>query len=178
MIQRERFEELAFILQTPFLIERKNRGDILQSTFSEFHSYVRSLNEYRNKKLQLNRVSVTADLIKQRAGEKYNFELLKDTDVFLYYISLLFPNNKVYYRRHWFPETSCYRNWNMRILPKMVLERYFNRVKVLFGVKDKAELLIKIDEIIKDRSFIINDFNYMVPDIKQGLAVEEMCTIK
>jgi hypothetical protein len=178
MTQRERFEELAFILQTPFIIEKKNTGELVQSTFSEFRQYVSTLNEHRNKKYQLNRVSVTADLIKQRAGEKYGFELLKDTDILLYYLSLLFPNNKSYYRGYWFPETSCYRNWRMRILPKTVSERYFNKVKVLFGVKDKAELISKVDEIEKAGNDKVNDFNYMIPNMKKGLAVEEMCTIK
>ena len=178
MIQRERFEELAFILQTPFIIEKKSTGELLQCTFSEFRQYVSSLNEHRNKMRQLNRVSITADLIKQRAGEKYPFELLKDTDILLYYLSLLFPNNKSYYRGYWFPETSCYRNRRMRILPKTVSERYFNKVKILFGVRDKTELASKIDEIEKSGNDRLNDFNYMVPTMRKGFAVEEMCSMK
>lgn len=177
MLQKERYKELAFILQTPFIIE-KNTGEILQCTFSDFRQYVYSLNEYRNKKYRLNRVSVTADMLKQRATEKFNFDLLKETDILLYYISLLFPNNKSYYRGYWFPETSCYRSWRLRVLAKTASERHFNKVKVLFGVNDKDELISKVDEISKNGNDRVNDGNYMVPNIKAGLAVNEMCTIK
>lgn len=96
MIDKERFAELAFILQASFIIENKRVGQIIQYTFSEFRQYVYFLNEYRNKKYQLNRISVTADTLKKRATEKYNFETLQKVDILLYYISLLFPNKKSY----------------------------------------------------------------------------------
>lgn len=178
MLQRERYEQLAFILQTPFIGERKSTGEILQKTFSEFRHFVHTLNEHRNKKYQLNRVSVTADTIKQRAGEKYNFDLLKDTDVLLFYISLLFPDTNPYSMSYWFPETSCYRSWRLKVLSKTVSERYFIKVKVLFGVKDKAELIAKVEEIAKRGYDRVYDRNYLIPDISSGLAIKEMCTIK
>lgn len=178
MLEKERFVELAFILQTPFIIDKKRSGEIIPATFSEFRHYVSSLNEHRNKKLQLNRVSITADTIKQRATEKYNFEILIEADVLLYYISLLFPNNLSYYGGDWFPETSCYRFYKLRALSKTISERYFNKVKVLFGVQTKAELVTKIDEIVKSGRDKINDFNYRIPNIKVGLRVDDMCTMK
>ena len=165
-------------LHTPFIVIKKSTGEILQYTFSEFRQYVATLNDYRNKKLQLNRVSVTADTLKQRATEKYNFDVLKETDVLLYYISLLFPNDKSYYSEYWFPETSCYRFWKLRVLAKTVSERYFNKVKVLFGVDTKEELAAKTEQITKEGKDRINDYNYRIPNIKAGLAVDEMCTIK
>jgi len=178
LLEKERFSELAHILHTPFIVIKKSTGEILQYTFSEFRQYVATLNDYRNKKLQLNRVSVTADTLKQRATEKYNFDVLKETDVLLYYISLLFPNDKSYYSEYWFPETSCYRFWKLRVLAKTVSERYFNKVKVLFGVDTKEELAAKTEQITKEGKDRINDYNYRIPNIKAGLAVDEMCTIK
>jgi len=178
MLEKERFQELSFILQTPFLIDKKRSGEIIPATFSEFRHFVSSLNEHRNKKLQLNRVSVTADTIKQRATEKFNFEILIEADVLLHYISLLFPNNLSNYGGYWFPETSCYRFYKLRVLSKTISERYFNNVKVLFGVQTKAELVTKVDEIIKSGQDKINDFNYRIPNIKVGLRVDEMCTMK
>jgi hypothetical protein len=159
-------------------VDKKRNGEIFQFSFSEFRQYVTTLNEHRNKKYQLNRVSVTADTLKQRADEKYNFDILKETDVLLYYISLLFPNDKSYYGGYWFPETSCYHFRKLRVLSKTVSERYFNKVKILFGVDTKDELLTKAEEISKNGKDRINDFNYTIPDIKVGLAINEMCTIK
>lgn len=178
MLEKERFEELAFILQNPFIIDKKRSGEIITATFSEFRLYVSSLNEYRNKKLQLNRVSVTADIIKQRATEKYNFEILIEADVLLYYISLLYPNEFSFYRGYWFPETSCYRFNKLRVLSKTISERYFNKVKVLFGVQTKGELVTKVAEIIEKGQERNIDFHYRIPSIREGLRIDEMCKIK
>jgi len=178
MLEKERFGELAFVLQTPFIIDKKVSGEIIPVTFAEFRHFVSTLNEHRNKKLHLNRVSVTADMIKQRATEKYNFEILIEADVLLYYISLFFPNEKSFYVSNWFPETSCYRFNKLRVLSKTISERYFNKVKVLFGAQTKGELITKVDEIIKSGQDKINDFNYRIPNIKVGLRVDEMCTVK
>lgn len=178
MIEKERFDELAYILQTPFLIVKKRSGEILQTNFSEFRKYVTSLNEDRNKKLRLNRVSVTADIIKQRASQKYNFEILIDADVLLYYISLLFPVDQSSSSDYWFPETSCHHFHKLKTLSKTVSERYFNKVKVLFGVQTKSELLAKAEEINKMGQDGINDRNYRTPSIKAGLRINEMCTLK
>lgn len=178
MLEKEKFEELAFILQTPFIIDKKRNSEIIPVNFSEFKHFVSSLNEHRNKKLQLNRISITADTIKQRATEKYNFEILIEADALLYYISLLFPNKLSFLGDYWFPETSCYRVYKLRVLSKTISERYFNKVKVLFGVQTKGELEIKLDDIIKSGRDTVNDFNYRIPNIKAGLRIQDMCTIK
>jgi hypothetical protein len=177
MLQKEKFSELAYLLQTPFIITDNQRGEIQQLTFSEFRYYNYTLNEFHNQKHNPKRISVTADTIKQRATEKYNFEMLIEADVLLYYISLFYPNTKSYYDGYWFPETSCYRFYRLKVLSKSISERYFNKIKVLFGVQDKAELVAKSEEIEKTQKGF-NDFNYRVPDIKVGLNIEEMCTLK
>jgi hypothetical protein len=180
LIAKERFDELAYILQTPFIIEKKNSGEILQQSFSEFRQYVATLNEHRNKKYKLNKISVTADTLKQRASEKYGFEKLRETDLLLFYISLLFPSPKKNYfsYSYWFPETTCSRFWYTKLLAKTVSERYFNKVKILFGVKDKNELIAKVEEITNAGLDKNNDHNFSVPEMKSGLALTEMCTIK
>ena len=87
--------------------------------------------------------------------------MLIEADVLLYYISLLFPNSKSYMGGYWFPETSCYRFYKLRVLSKTISERYFNKVKVLFGVQTKAELSTKTDEIILvDQLFPSNYCNW------------------
>ena len=176
LINKERFDELAYILQTPFLIEKKSSGDILQQTFSDFRQYVATLNEHRNKKYNLNKISVTADTLKQRASKNYNFETLRETDLLLYYISLLFPSPKKNYSsyQYWFPETTASRFWNIRLLPKTVSLKYFNKAKVLFGVKDKNELVSKVDEISKSGVDNNNSSNFSIPDMKSGIALDEM----
>lgn len=179
MLEKEKFTELAYILQTPFIVEFKNRGEINEWSFIEFRQFVSTLNEHRNKKYNLNRVSITADTIKQRATDKIKFEKLVEADILLYYISLLFPNsNPNSYYPYWFPETSCYRSYRPPILAKTISERYFNRVKVLFGVDTKEQLIEKVNEIIKNNAGNIQNRYYNIPHIKVGLRIDDLCKLK
>lgn len=173
LLEKERFEELAYVLQTPFIVEYKNRGEMMELSFTEFRQFVSTLNEHRNKKYNMNRVSVTADTIKQRATEKIKFEKLVEADILLYYISLLFPHKNSYFN-NWFPETSCYRSYRPAILSKSISERYFNKIKVLFGVNNKQELVARVDEIIKNNEDNIQRGYYNIPNIKVGLRIDDI----
>ena len=177
LLEKERFEELAYILQTPFIVEYKNRGEIMELSFTEFRQFVSTLNEHRNKKYNMNRVSVTADTIKQRATEKIKFERLVEADILLYYISLLFPHkNSNFYI--WFPETSCYRSYRPAILARTISERYFNKIKIIFGVGNKQELVTRVDEIIKNNEDNIQRGHYNFPNIKAGLRIDDIGKLK
>ena len=61
MLQKEKFIELAYVLQTPFIITNNQRGEIQQLTFFEFRYYNYTLNEFHNQKHNRKRRSVTAD---------------------------------------------------------------------------------------------------------------------
>ncbi len=64
----------------------------------------------------------------------------------------------------------------MSILPKTVSNKYFNKVKILLGVRDKDELLAKAEQIEKQTNYY-NNGNFHVPDMKRGLQIEQMCTL-
>lgn len=172
-IEKERFEELAYVLQTPYIVEYRTRGEIMELSFTEFRYFVSTLNVYRNKKYNMNRVSVTADMIKQRATEKIKFEKLVEADILLYYISLLYPHKNSYFF-NWFPETSCYRSIRPVILAKTVSERYFDKVKVLFGASNKKHLIDRVEEIIKNNEDNIQRGHFNIPNIRLGLRIDDI----
>ena len=181
MFLNERFNEMAIILQTPFIINKKGSNKAKHFMFSKFRQYARSLNDYHNRKLNLGRTSVTADMICKRATKNYDFDLLKETDLFLHYLSLLYMEDKTDKLSVWFPETSCYNTWEntrIRFLTKTVSERYFNKLRTLFVVSNKNELIVKLDDIVKAGNKGFFDMNSYVADIKDGLEVEKMCTMK
>ena len=149
----------------------------MELSFTEFRQYVSTLNEHRNKKYNMNRVSVTADTIKQRATDKIKFEKLVEADILLYYISLLFPHKNSFFY-NWFPETSCYRSYRPAILAKSISERYFNKIKILFGVTNKQELVARVDEIIKNNEDNIQRGYYNIPNIKAGLRIDDIGKMK
>lgn len=177
MLEKEKFNELAYILQTPYIVEIRNGREIQEWSFTEFKQFVSTLNEHRNKKYNLNRVSVTADTIKKRATEKIKFEKLIEADILLYYISLLFPNSNPY-MPYWFPETSCYRSFRPAILARTISERYFNKVKVIFGVETKEQLIEKVNSIVKNNTDNVQRGYYNIPNIKVGLRIDDLCKLK
>lgn len=175
MFNKERFSELGYILFNPFIIDIK-RSTIQEFNFTYFRNYVATLNELRNKKLHMNRISVTADTLKERATGKVNFIQMQQADSILYYISLLQNNSN--YRRPWFPETTCYRIYNFPLINKAVSKKFFNKLKPIFNVMSKEELVQKVEEILKSNKDNLQRFYYELPQIDQGLKLDEICTIQ
>lgn len=177
MISKERFKELGFILHSPFIINVTKYYKIQELSFSSFRNHVATLNKLRNEKYQMNRVSLTADTIKERATGNIKFDQLIHADVLLYYISIMNSTGSVYTRKTWFPETTCYRFYHLPLMKKAISKRFFEKLKPLFGVTDKEDLINKVDEVVKNNRDNIERFYYEIPQIKKGLNLDEICTI-
>lgn len=177
MIAKERFKELGYIIHTPFVINVTRNYKIQELSFISFRNHVATLNKLRNEKLRLNRVSVTADTIKERATGGIKFDQLQQADALLYYISILTPKEVSYFRRVWFPETTCYHFYHMPIMKKAISKRYFEKIKTIFNIADKDDLITKVTEVVKNNSDNLDRYNYELPQIKEGLNLDELCTI-
>jgi hypothetical protein len=114
--------------------------------YSGFNFAAKSF-EYRNERLKLQRISVLADLIKERCiGVPVKFSDLMQADwiVFLRY--------KVVGGDHsyWWPHTlvySVHANQTFPIMVRCRSRRYFERAKCVFGAKDKEDLEAVIDAV-------------------------------
>ncbi len=103
-----------------------------------FNRYIRSIDEFRNNRLNLRRVSVTADLIKSRATHKEcRFDDMREADLLLHYLTQLHAD-----RFDWFPRTSVYsgRGSGVELFERLVSQRHFEKVKPLLGVGTVEEL--------------------------------------
>ena len=177
MFEKERFRELGYILNNPFIVNIKRHEKTQEYNFIYFRSYVATLNELRNKKLQMNRISITADTLKERATGKISFQQIQQADAILYYISLFIQDNS-YNRRPWFPETTCYHIYNFPLISKAVSQKFFDKLKPIFDVNTKEELIQKVDEVVKNNKDNLQRFNYEIPQIGRGLKLDEICTIR
>lgn len=174
MIEKERFAELAFILHNSYIIFIERFGNSQEFNFQAFRRHVDTLNTHRKERLHLTRISVTADLLKERATGAIKFSQLQEADALLYYISLLNSNS----RYSWFPETSCYGLYNLPVISKAVSQRFFDKLKPILNVATKDELekrIIGIEEKNRDN---INRFHYELPEVRRGLRLEELCTLR
>ena len=177
MIEREYYKELGSMLQAPFLIT-KHRSRMEEFSFAEFRYWNETLDNFKNKRLQLNRISVTADTMKRRAKSETYFMQMVHADILLHYLSSLLKvdNNQVF--DNWFPITACYHS-GMKILPKMKSRRHFEKIKELFGVENKEELIEKVDSVLEETKGQNRDAYYRISlhRLDKGLNIGEICTI-
>lgn len=174
MMENSRYDILHDVLTSHFYVGKKNnayKNAIIPYRFMIFQKYNYTLDRYKNERYSLLRVSVTADLISQYS-KKIKMSSIVQTDILLYYMSMIYPSETPT-NNLWFPRTSCY-NQQIEILPKLVSKRYFEEIKVLFGVKTNTELKQLIDNTEEKN---IQEIYYIIPKIKEGLIYNKISTL-
>jgi hypothetical protein len=146
LLRLRRYQEAGFFAHSRYFY-RNTTNDFRQSGIEIFNRYVRSLDEFRNNRLALQRVSVTADLIKARATRKdLSFADIREADLVLHYVTALRGG-----RFEWFPRTSAYgvRGSGIELFDRMVSSRHFEKIKALFGVNAVDELKALINQYVE-----------------------------
>jgi hypothetical protein len=102
--QHEQLEALRTLLEETF-VYREDGHRTEKQQFNAFWFYIESLERLRKQRLKLNRVSLTADLVKERADHKpVNFAQLQQAD-FLLYLRCCFLQLR---GTTWYPKTLVY----------------------------------------------------------------------
>lgn len=176
MIEKEKFKELGYILNTSFVVANERRSKTQPYTFLLFNQYAESINNLRNDRLIMRRKSLTADLIKQRADlPKYKFNKLQESDVLLYYIGIMQNETENQWQR-WFPQTTVYHVYRIPLLEKLISKRYFEKVKPLFNVETVQQLKIRIDKVVQVKADKAERYHYDFPYITQAFDVDKIAT--
>jgi len=178
LIEKERFKELGFILNTSFIVADETLPKSQPHSFLLFNQYAQSIDKLRNDRLVMRRKSLTADLIKQRADiPKYNFDKLRQSDVLLYYIGVMQNDtaNEWQWKR-WFPQTTVYRIYGVPLLEKLISKRIFQKVKPLFNVDTVQELRARIEKVIAVKADKIERYYYDFPYITQAFDFDKIGT--
>ena len=110
-LKAERFDVAAHLLGERYLILGNLRGPPRSESFVEFRAYTKSL-EARNERLKLRRLSVRADILKERvSGTGLEFRHLAQADFVLYVRSCIDDLKASKERRWggiWWPETLLF----------------------------------------------------------------------
>ena len=144
LLKFEKFHELETLIKRHYSIERQPGKIEFETYCRTFNEYCQYLDKYRNARLDLKRVSVTADIIMERATNKLvTSNDLIDTDLLLHYTGLLL------FDQYWIPRLSVYRRyWGSPIfVQKMQSKRFFEKIKIIFNVADEKELSQKISNL-------------------------------
>jgi hypothetical protein len=180
MIEKERFKELGAVLNNHFVFYNEKSNKTETYSFMYFNHHVESLDKYRNERLQMRRVSITADTIKQRADiPAITFHRLTECDVLLYYIAIMMNEKEDgYFWHRWWPYLTVYSIYQLPILEKLISKRHFEKLKPLFDVNSIDELKQKVDKAIELKADRMQRFYHDFPYINKAFNFETMGKLK
>ncbi len=145
LLRYENFEAVGHLLRTPYYIAASDRRTDAES-YIEIRKHMKSL-EIRDHRLNLRRLSLRADLLKQRAEAfGFDFSHLMQADFVLYLRSCIEVMRQERTWSYWWPETLLYSmQLSMRgrglfeIFAHSQSQKYFERMKVMFDVESKRD---------------------------------------
>ncbi len=140
-LKKEWFEGANYLLEHHYYVAAESDcGTGATVSFARFRRNLESL-EHRNRRLQLNRLSVRADLLHERCkGIGIEFRYLLQAD-FVAFIRVEIKAKKR--SDHWRPETLLYAgrfNGPFEIFARSASKAYFNRVKGLLAIDSPKDL--------------------------------------
>lgn len=145
LLRNEHFISLNALLSESYYLGElaENRLDPME-TFGAFRTHISSFTE-RNRRLNLSRLSLRADLLKQRSetsGISFNNLMQADFTLFLRDSAEALQTGR---GQIWWPETLIYagrRHQPFEIFARSQSAAYFNQIKVVLGVSSVDELKI------------------------------------
>lgn len=180
LLEKEKFEILGRILSSSLVIYNERSSNTQAYSYTIFCQPVESLDRYRNQRLNLRRISITADTIKQRADIKdIKFKKLAQADVLLYYRAIMYTNEEVngFVWHRWWPYLSVYWIHHLPIIDKMMSKRYFDKIKPVFAVDTAQQLSDKVSNVLENKRDDISRFNLDFPYIQKVFNFKKIGTI-
>lgn len=141
LIRHERFQSAAYLMATDYYVTgNSERGRDAMVPFEVFRDHMPSL-AFRNQRLKLGRLSLRADMLKERcAGIGIEFRHLMQADFILFLRDRL-DQSDVWGR--WWPETLLYvgrYSGPFEVFARCRSTSYFERAKILLGIEKTNSL--------------------------------------
>ena len=146
LLKYKKIDEVKFFTEEKYYIySGYERGAY---NFYLFNSYLNSIEQYRKSRLKLNRISITADILKERCDLAIlPFDEIMQAD-FILALKSTFDNDERF--NFWFPRSLVYKSWHSQqpfpIFLKAESQRYFTIIGRLFDVKNREEFEQKFNK--------------------------------
>lgn len=143
LVKHRRYKAVHNLINRTYFY-RDHLGELRSVTFNNFYQYMRSLDEYRNSRLKLNRASVAADIQKDDASkfDVLDFDNMRDADSLLYLLNrFVFPDNRYAW---WFPRLAAYSHRGDSVidpLGELISKTRANEIATMFGANNVKELI-------------------------------------
>ena len=146
----EKFIDLDEFLDKQYMGSEDSYGYDVEG-YLIFYNYLKSL-DYRNRRLNCRKLSLFADIIKERAKHlSIDFSDLMQADFVLFLRAEHLIHNDW---RKWYPQTliySEYRRKPMEIFFRAQSKKYFEKMKCVIGFDDVQELKSFIEEYYTEK---------------------------
>lgn len=177
-LKNEKYRFVEEILYSSYFFQDKYDYKNEPKRFDALYNYVEIFDQYYKQTYSQNFFSPMADLVIKRVHESISKDDLINADLLCHYIAVL-------EKLRWFPITYVYRtrdNGTFELFNRLVSQRHFDKVKILFNVKTPNELKEKLKAIQAedknpDRIRYSNSFDSVVPVYKL-IDIEKIGTIR
>ena len=171
-LKYECFDAVAYLIRQHYYVEKNaDYGRNVMVPFTIFYNSMRSL-EYRNKRLNLRRLSLKADLLEQRSKTSgITFRQIMQSDFILFLRNCFGAINNGGYQS-WWPETLVYterHSSTFEIFARSQSKEYFDKIKCLFDIGDKNDFAPLFDAF-KEKKLSIPQwqFTQLNPEVLLG----------
>jgi len=181
LLKYECFNSVSYLLGQHYYIEgNSDYGKNVMVPFPAFGQYMKSL-EHRNKRLQLKRRSIRADLLIQRSRiSGINERQLMQADLVLF-LRDAFESMKSKCRQKWWPGTLIYLerfSGPFEIFARAQSLEYFNKLKYAFDIESKVDFELLVEAVGKrELSWLESDITVFTPDLSKLISFETMATL-
>lgn len=140
-LKHDRLDQAKYLLEQQYYLPgNSDYGRDVMISFVVFRDHMASL-RHRNERLGLRRLSLRADLLKERTnGTGIDFRYLMQADFVAFMRAEIVEKNE---RKRWWPETLVWLghfNSPFEIFARSVSNAYFNRAKVLLAIENPNDL--------------------------------------
>ncbi len=160
---------------TYFVYDKHRRPNVNPEDFTIFYQYIESLDGAYEKIYSHNSPCPMAELMINRIHELVSVDLFVQADYLCFYIAEL---NK----KDWFPITYTFGNNRMEIFERINSEKYFDKIKYIFNVQSREELIKILKdyfEAISRRRILkhINSLKNVIP-LNKFISIEKISTLR
>jgi hypothetical protein len=143
LLKYERYDIVAHLLKQKYYVKKdENYGQSKMRSFGVLRNHLASL-KHRSQRLNLNRLSLHADLMKERCtASGISFNQIMQAD-FLLYLAEAIQGLREGRRQGWWPDTLVFKSFHggaFEIFLRAESTEYFNRLFQVLDVKSKSDL--------------------------------------
>ena len=147
LLRHQQFSMLKEIFETQFVLPASDKPrNVKAGSFNILYEYSEVLVE-RSKRLQLGRIDLQADLLKQRATSKaLPFHWLQQADLLCFVRSLMFNTDE----SPWYPKTLLYARWvsTFEVFQRAESTAFYKRLASVWGDLSPDEFRLEFTAVL------------------------------